>query len=43
LTTNWNELVNDHSKKMISLGMPEHIDMNEHVALGNTYEDVVYV
>jgi len=43
LTTNWNNLMNDHSKKMISLGLPEHVDLNTHITVGNSYEDVEYV
>jgi hypothetical protein len=28
---------------MISLGMPNDLDMNKHIAVGSNYEDVVYV
>jgi len=28
---------------MISLGMPNDVDMNKHIAIGSNYEDVVYV
>jgi len=35
--------MNDKSKKMISLGIPEQIDLSKNIALGNPYEDVEYV
>jgi hypothetical protein len=28
---------------MISLGLPNDVDMNKHIAVGSNYEDVVYV
>jgi hypothetical protein len=28
LTTNWNEMVNNPSKKVLSLGIPAEVDMN---------------
>lgn len=43
LTDNWNTLMNDKSKKMISLGIPNEVDMNQNIALGASYEDVEYV
>lgn len=28
---------------MISLGLPDHVDLDTHIAVGNNYEDVEYV
>jgi hypothetical protein len=36
-------MINNPAKKMISLGLPEHVDLNTHIAVGNNYEDVEYV
>jgi hypothetical protein len=43
LTDNWNELINDKSKRMITLGMPKDVDLNKNIAVGSNYEDVEYV
>ena len=43
LTTNYNEMVNDQSKKMVTMGIPEHVDLNHNIAIGDSYEDVEYV
>lgn len=43
LTDNWNTLMNDKSKKMISMGIPNEVDMDKNIALGSSYEDVEYV
>lgn len=43
LTTNYQEMVNNADKHLISLDLPEHIDLDQNIALGDKYEDVVYV
>jgi len=43
LTTNYNVMVNQPAKKLITLGLPEHVDLDKNIALGDRYEDVVYV
>jgi len=43
LTTNYQELVNRPDMHLVSLDLPEHIDLDKNIALGDKYEDVVYV
>jgi len=36
-------MVNDQSKRLVTIGLPENIDLDNNVAIGDSYEDVVYV
>ena len=42
LTDNYLEMINQPSKKVLSMGIHD-IDMNKNIAIGDRYEDVVYV
>jgi len=43
LTDNYKEMINNPSKKLVSIGLPEHIDLDANIAIGDRYEDVEYV
>jgi len=36
-------MINNPSKKLISMGLPEHIDLDDNIVVGDSYEDVEYV
>jgi len=36
-------MINNPSKKLISIGLPEHIDLNANIVVGDSYEEVEYV
>ena len=43
LTDNYKEMINNPSKKLVTIGLPEHIDLDDNIAIGDRYEDVEYV
>jgi len=43
ITTNYNEMVNRPDKKVVAIGLPEHIDLDKNIVFGDRYEDVEYV
>jgi len=43
ITTNVQEMLTDHTKKLITIGMPEHINTDDNLILGSKYEDPVFV
>jgi NAD(P)H-hydrate repair Nnr-like enzyme with NAD(P)H-hydrate epimerase domain len=43
ITTNMKEMLTDHSKKIISVGLPEGIDTDANIILGQDLEDPVFV
>lgn len=43
ITTNYQEMLTDHTKKLITVGAPEHINLDENLLIGTKYEDPVFV
>jgi hypothetical protein len=43
ITTNYQEMLTDHTKKLITVGAPEHINLDENLTIGTKYEDPVFV
>jgi hypothetical protein len=42
LTDNYLEMINQPAKKIVSMGIND-VDMDKNIAIGDRYEDVVYV
>jgi hypothetical protein len=36
-------MLTDHSKKLITVGIPEHVDVDNNLLIGSKYEDPVFV
>jgi hypothetical protein len=36
-------MLTDHTKKLITVGAPEHINLDENLLIGTKYEDPVFV
>jgi len=43
ITTNYQEMLTDHTKKLITVGIPEHVNLDENLLIEKKYEDPVFV
>jgi len=43
ITTNYQEMITDHTKKLITIGLPDHVNLDENLTVGSKYEDPVFV
>jgi len=43
ITTNYQEMLTDHTKKLITVGAPEHINVDDNLLIEKKYEEPVFV